>query len=335
MQGLAWLVVVALHLLAIRDIAGLHRAGDQRRADAPEPVLFARLVPRTPARVAPPPAEAEARVAREPPSSMRTPAPSSSRDIPPAVSNETIETSAPPSSAVNDAPASAAIEQAPSLMPTFEWPPSMRLSYAVRVHDGTRDVAAAATLDWLHEGDHYRIDLRLAPGTAYTLHFESEGTVTRDGLVPEHLAHERRGFDGAPGPEAGTVQFDGGGVVLVDGRRVARPDGLQDLATAIFEMARTFALHPQWLQEGRSLDMPLATLTQVARGVLDVGEPLPVDTGLGMQQAVALRWRPAPAWADESPADVWIAPSLGYLPARMTWRLSGTTRLDMTLASSP
>jgi hypothetical protein len=333
-HALVLLAVIALHLLAVRDFAWPRRTGEPRM-DAPVPVLFARLVPHPPPPVAPAPPDVANRAPPDRHASQRRPAPSADREVrPPALAGDLVPVPSTGSPVIETA-APAATEPAPTMMPAFEWPPSMRLSYAVHVKDGPRELAGSATLVWQHDGDHYRIDLCLDPGMPFIFHLQSEGAATRDGLLPQRLASERRGFSGVAGPETGSLQIDDGGIVLTDGRRVARPEGVQDLAAVIFEMARTFALHPQWLQEGRSIDMPLATLAQVSRGVLDVGKAAPVDTGLGMQQAVALRWRASPGWAGGRPADAWIAPTLGYLPARMAWQLSDVTRIDMTLSPSP
>ncbi len=221
-------------------------------------------------------------------------------------------------------------------LPAFEWPPSTRLSYVLTgYYRGA--VHGFAQVEWLREGERYQVHLEVIVGLPVapfmTRRMSSDGRLGPDGLVPWRYDEVTRI---AWRPErVATVTFDATGLRLADGRWHPRPAGVQDTASQFVQMAYLFNLEPDRLTPGRTLALPLALPRRVDTWVYDVLDEESIDTPFGPLAAIPLKPRPLPDSRDTLSAEVWIAPSLRFLPVRLRIRQDAETFVDLVLSRAP
>lgn len=221
-------------------------------------------------------------------------------------------------------------------LPSFEWPPSTRLSYRLIGHY-RGEVHGFAQVEWLREGDRYQVHLDVIIGLPVaplmSRRMSSDGRLTPEGLVPGRYDEVTRI---ALRPErVATVRLEETIVQLADGHARARPRGVQDTASQFVQMAYLFALEPGRLTPGRTLELPLALPRRVDLWVYDVlGEEI-VETPFGPLAAMHLRPRPLADRRDTLTAEVWIAPTLRFLPVRLLIRQDEQTYMDLVISRRP
>lgn len=224
----------------------------------------------------------------------------------------------------------------PEPLPAFEWPPSTRLSYVLTGHY-RGEVHGFAQVEWLREGERYQVHLEVIVGLPVapfmSRRMSSDGRLGPNGLVPGRYDEVTRI---AWRPErAATVTFEATGVRLADGRWQTRPPGVQDTASQFVQMAYLFNLEPDRLTPGRTLALPLALPRRVDTWVYDILDEESIDTPFGPLAAIPLKPRPLSDRRDTLSAEVWIAPSLRFLPARLRIRQDAETFVDLVLSRAP
>jgi hypothetical protein len=313
------------------------------------------------ARPAPPPAPRAARAVRpaasaavalrraaEPP---KTPEPPPSAPAPePAVAEAPPEPAAPPASAAAEATASATTsvpaEPAPAVAATaaaasspadgFAWPGSTRLSYTL-TGQVRGEVHGSAQVEWVRDGSRYQVHLDVTVGAPFaplvTRRMSSDGTLGPAGLTPSRydedtkaMFRERRRL---------TIHFDASVVRLPNGERRPRPEGVQDSASQFVQLAWRFGLDPALLAPGRTVDLPLALPRRVAVWTYEVLGEEEVFTGFGPMPTVHLRPRAGSRRGGDLEAELWVAPTLRYLPVRIRIRQDDENWLDLLLARKP
>ena len=230
-------------------------------------------------------------------------------------------------------PAAAASDAAPS----FEWPPSTRLSY--RLTGWYRgQVEGSAQVQWLRDGERYQVHLEVVVGPTFAplvaRRMVSDGELTADGLRPRRY-DEETSFVGRATRRL-TLLFDRDAVRLADGREVPRPGGLQDPSSQFVQMSWLFTLQPQLLRAGEAVEFPLALPRRVERWRYEVLDEQRLDTPIGGLDAVHVRpSRHLVRRGSELSAEAWFAPTLQYLPVRILVRQDGENYVDMMLSSRP
>lgn len=220
--------------------------------------------------------------------------------------------------------------------PAFEWPPSTRLNYTLTGHY-RGPVEGLATVEWLRNGLRYQVRMVLNVGPAFAplltrLH-ASEGELTPQGLRP-------RRYDEASKvvfrePKHLTMWLDDASIRLPDGRTLPRPEGIQDSASQFLQLLWLFTHDPSLLAAGHSIDMPLAlprhldTWRYVVQGVEQL------ETPVGSIATVHVKPTREPRPGVELTAEMWVAPSLQYLPVRLLIRQDAQTYVDLLLNTLP
>jgi len=372
-RRVAWtgvvIVVVVAHLVATRELA--ERMADFNASQAmPQriEVAYVRTIepeapPTVSAPVAPPPAR---RAARAP----RAPRPAAAASAPDVVAAVVAQASAPAPVADASAPvavtpaseraseaavaaqapsASAASSEAPPPLaaagpasgvagaPPFEWPASTRLSYAL-TGNYRGDVTGTAQVEWIRVDDRYQVNLDLVIGPEFspliTRRMTSEGNIATSGLVPTRydedtqvVMRDRRRV---------TVVFEPDAVVLANGERRDRLDGVQDTASQFIQMTYVFSTHPERLRVGGTVAFPLALARSMDSYVYEVLEAQTLQTPFGALAAFHLKPRPRPTRrANELTVELWIAPELRYLPVRIRIEQDAGTFIDLMISGKP
>lgn len=226
--------------------------------------------------------------------------------------------SPPPSPASAPIVASAASGAASSALLSgtgaFEWPPSTRLTYTV-TGNYRGELHGSAKVEWRRDGGHYQVEVDTEVGFIITDHAVSDGHIGADGLVPDAWQEQRH----VPflKDQRYALRFGPGYVELTNGQQVPRPERLQDTASQFVQFVYLFALHPEWLKPGQVVDMPLALPRRVGTWSYDVHEPETLYLPFGTIDAVHLTPRPGVVRANEIAVELWIAPTLQYLPVKV------------------
>ncbi len=231
--------------------------------------------------------------------------------------------------------AASAAEAAASASAGFEWPPSTRLSY--RLTGNLRGpVEGQARVEWLRQGTRYQVLLVASVGPSFaplmTRRESSEGEITAQGLRPRRydmemdvIFRDRR---------RSTIFMDADTVRLPGGAELPRPPGLQDAVSQFVQLTWLFTTEPARLTPGGSVDLMLALPRRVEAWAYDIVASESLNTTAGLVEAVHVRPR-RPARPGDYTAEVWIAPSLQYLPVRIVVRQDAENFIDLQIERLP
>jgi hypothetical protein len=184
-----------------------------------------------------------------------------------------------------------------------------------------------------HEGDSYRIATQgkavgvVAMFYSGVLVQASVGRVGRDGLLPERYS-ERRG-DRAER----VLRFDYARqklVVPANPPEVPLPPGTQDRLSVFYQLGLMARSQPALFKEGQRFTLPLASLKRVDTPTFFVAGAGSVKTARGALPAVHLTVRNE-ADSDDPTIDVWLAPELAMLPARIRVQEADGKVIDQVL----
>ena len=285
----------------------------------------------------PPPRAAPVRRVRAPAAPASAPEPPEAPASEPALP---VATPAPPEPAPEPTPeplmAAAPASAAASAPPPFEWPASTRLSYKL-VGNVRGEVHGDAQVEWVRQGEHYQVHLEVTVGLPIaplvTRRMSSDGELTEQGLFPRRydedtkvLFRERRRV---------TMLFEPETIVMPDGQRLRRWAGVQDTASQFVQLSWLFSTRPELLRTGNTVDFALALPKNVDRWVYDVLGEEPVATHFGAVDAFHLKPRRVSRPGGDLVAEIWFAPTLRYLPARIRIEQDADTFIDLVLSRKP
>lgn len=290
-------------------------ASDQEAIDVPSPTASAASAPVGPAASDPVLAEAS-------PTSDAASTPASAASA---------------SMAVAEAPETAASEAEP-----FEWPLATRVTFKAEGYI-RGPIYGQAQVEWVRQGMRYqvRVDASVGPSFAPlgSQRWTSEGEITPEGLEPHRFESINKLLISSGKPRL--VTFHPHEVELSDGQRVPKLPMVQDPASHYIQLAYMALLKPETLQVGGTLSMPLAWTRKQDTVTYDIEAREMLDTPLGKIETFKLKPRPLPSQKDKDKArdellaEIWVAPSLQYLPIRMLLRQGAANYLDMTMDKMP
>ena len=233
--------------------------------------------------------------------------------------------------------ATAAAASASQAGVAFEWPPSTRLSYTL-TGDYRGPVQGQAQVEWLRSGTRYQVHLDVSVGPSFaplmSRRITSEGEITDQGLQPRRYDEETR--VALASPRRLSIALGADTVRLPSGTELPRPAGVQDSASQFVQMTWLFTTQPQLLQAGRTIEMPLALPRRVEPWLYDVIGTETLNTPAGPVQAVHVKpRRESAAKGGDLAAELWVAPSLQYLPVRIVIRQDAQTYVDLLIERLP
>ena len=241
--------------------------------------------------------------------------------------------SEPPASAPS-APAlvAAAAASAASAPLGFDWPPSTQLNYRLTGHF-RGPLNGRAQVAWLRQGERYQVRLEVKVDPIVRRRMLSDGVLSDQGLSPRRYDEETE----VPFKETrrATVRFEPGQILLANGKTSEPTEGVQDAASQFVQLTWLFLTRPDRLQVGRTIDFPLALPRRVGRWTYDVAAQELLQLPFGEIQAFRLAPRRDNAKPNELSVEMWIAPTLQYLPVRIQIRQDAETFLDLQLESRP
>jgi hypothetical protein len=212
--------------------------------------------------------------------------------------------------------------ETPPAAPADTWPANTRLSYTAGGFYRGR-LWGDAQVQWQREGERYQVQLKISFGWLAHLSMTSQGQVTPALLLPEVFEEETT-------TARRHLQFTPQEIVLMNGSRLPRPEGVQDSASQFVALSHRFANAPTLLAVGQSVQFWLARPGGADLWTYDVVEMETLETPrLGAVQAFHLKPRPLTKPRGPITAEMWFAPALQYLPVRIKVSLSDEAWVDL------
>lgn len=204
--------------------------------------------------------------------------------------------------------------------PPLALPPPMVLSYAVSGQAQGQDTELGATLAWKHDGEVYQASLTVGKLRQWT----SKGTLTTAGLAP--LRFGEKAFRRAE-VASHFVRDEGRVVFSVNAAPAPLLAGAQDYVSVFIQLASLWAGDPSRLVVGKRLDIQTIGPRQAQKWVFVVLPDERINVPGGSMQAIKLLHE---ATGDYSPqVEIWLAPQLAYLPARIRFSEPGANVMDL------
>ncbi|MFG6447163.1 DUF3108 domain-containing protein [Roseateles sp. BYS180W] len=239
---------------------------------------------------------------------------------------------APAPEATASAPAESGVNP---FEPGPEWPVSTQLDY--RLHGYYRgEVFGQAQVRWLRQGRHYQVHLEVQIGPSLAplvrRRMSSDGQITAQGLSPTRYDEETQLLLGAPRRAA--IVFDEHELRLGQGQPQARPEGVQDSVSQFVQLSWIFLSRASQLQGGGAIEFPLALPRKLYAWRYDASPSERMPTALGEMELIHLRPAVTMSGGDLQ-AEVWLAPTLQYLPVRLRMAQGSGVWIELNLRQLP
>jgi len=168
---------------------------------------------------------------------------------------------------------------------------------------------ANTELAWYHDGTSYNTRMTLSAFLVGSFVWSSAGQVTSEGLAPTRFAEKRRGEVAAHfEPDKGQIIFS------ANTPTVPWIKGAQDRATVFIQLAGMLAGNPSAFPAGSSISLYTVGPRSADLWTFVV-EPVEV-VSLPAGDMPALKLVRKPRGEYDNKVELWLAPSLGYLPVR-------------------
>ena len=205
------------------------------------------------------------------------------------------------------------------------WPPNTRLNYKLG-GNYRGELHGTARVLWQKDGPRYQAQVDLDLGLLASMRLTSQGEITASSLQPrvyEELVRKKRR----------NVRLGEDTIHLANGDTAPRPALVQDTASQFIELSHRFASGQVPLAVGQTVRFALVRPNRVAQWTYDVVEDTQIKLpSLGPTRALLVRPRPVDGEQPSVSAQMWLAPSLQYLPVRIVLSMGrGDTQLDLTL----
>ncbi|MCM2491340.1 DUF3108 domain-containing protein [Burkholderia glumae] len=311
-------VVLLLHGLVALWFAGYRAPANPPPTDTPVQVELLKPQPieRAPAPRPPQPRPTPSQRPSPAPAPERSPVLAATQPAPVATPPATSSTSpaaaatADSSAAANPAAAHAVPASAPTPGVKFVPPPSGDLHYGAYFNG---NLNGTATIHWITDGHRYRLAIAIPVPFVGPYTYESRGRIDDFGIAPDRYTEQR----GRRPADIAIFNRDTKQIVFTKTpNSIALPDGAQDRFSLLMQLSGLVHGAPDTYRPG------------VAREFLvvdnDSGETWPIvtigdesiRTDAGPLQARHFRRLPRRA-GDARRIDIWLAPSLDWLPVRL------------------
>ncbi len=214
--------------------------------------------------------------------------------------------------------------------PPVQLPPSLRLAFDVSGEVKKFAYRANATLVWRHDDAGYEARQEAKAFLLGSRSQTSSGVVTPAGLQPRRFGDQARkeqtaDFDFG----AGRATFSGGSAPA------AIAAGAQDRLSVFIQLGALLAAAPERYPDGTRITFTTVGARNADRWTFTIDGTETLDLPIGPTPALKLERLPRRD-ADEK-AELWLAPSLGFLPARIRLTKGNGDYVDLQLSgrSSP
>ena len=213
---------------------------------------------------------------------------------------------APPSAAASNLPADAA----GSVNTAYSVPGSVRLKYNVIATKGSLSFNARAELLWLQDGSSYDARLEVSAFLIGARIQTSTGRLTAEGLEPKRFADKFRS------EVAAHFERDKRRVTFsANTPQVPLLAGMQDQLSVVMQLSAMIAGAPGQYPSGTAISFDTIGPRSSEKWVLTVGEEEKLVLPGG--ELLALKLTRKPRSEHDQTLELWLAPQLAYLPARI------------------
>ncbi len=206
-------------------------------------------------------------------------------------------------------------------------PPPMRLAFDVSGE--VKGFRYSASAQWLfrHDGAQYEARQEVKAFLIGSRAQTSVGRLTAWGLQP------RRFGDRVRSEQAAHFDFEAGQVTFSANTPSAPiAPGAQDRLSVFIELAALLAAAPERYPEGTLIALTTASARATSRWVFRVGPLETLELPAGPLPAIALQRVPQDVY--DQRAELWLAPSLHYLPVRLRITQSQGDFVELQLKDS-
>ena len=216
----------------------------------------------------------------------------------------------------------------PTNLPPPVMPPNGTLNYAVAAKSKGFNFTASGTLTWEQDGATYRAESRVSAFLLGTYVQTSTGQVTPEGLAPERFSDQRRSSEKAAHFERATSR------IRYSNNAPDAPllPGAQDQLSVTLQLGSLLNADPK-ITEGYLADIPVSSAGSSEVWRFEIG---PLETlNLPAGDVVARRLTRGPRRPYDKTVQLWLAPSLGFLPVRTRLTEANGDFLDQSLDELP
>jgi hypothetical protein len=307
---LLWLggIVLLAHLLVLQFAAPLPDSGGD---PLPRPLVLRTLPAITEHAPAARPVPAAPRRPRSPAPRPAPDATATGSDAPAdAAPAPAAETPASPVEDTPPAPVAAASEPASSAPPATAVPGSTRLKYDIAGVVRQLNYSARGELLWRHDGASYEARLEVGAFLLGSRVQTSRGQITPEGLAPKRFSDKVRS------EVAAHFERDKGKIIFsANTPEVALQPGAQDHLSVFMQLASLLAGAPARYPAGSAIELQAVGPRDAAlwRFTVDGPETLQLPGG----EQATLKLTRASGQSYDLKVELWLAPALGMLPARI------------------
>ncbi len=224
-------------------------------------------------------------------------------------------------------PGSGTGQTASTAPPPVQIPPPVRLTYEVKGQAKKFDYTARAELLWQHDGSRYEARQEVSAFLIGSRTQRSTGLVSAQGLQPERFGDRSRSEQAAHFDHAqGRVTFS------ANTPQAAIGPGAQDRLSMFIQLAAMLAADPARYTTGTQITLTTVSARNADRWAFRIEAPETLNLPVGATPTLKLLRLPRRDY--DQKAELWLAPGLGYLPARIRLTQSNGDFADLFLRGS-
>ncbi|WP_137922327.1 DUF3108 domain-containing protein, partial [Hydrogenophaga sp. 2FB] len=213
-------------------------------------------------------------------------------------------------------------------LPPAQPPASMRLQYDVTGNVKGIHYKAHGALDWTVADGRYDARLEMRVMLLGSRSQTSTGRIGPNGLMPERFADKSRSEKAAHFDAAQKhIRFSN------NAPEVPLQPGAQDRLSLFMQLAGLLQARPQAYATGQTVEMQVAGTGDAPVWRFEVGEESTIRVPAGEFRVRHLVRQPRKEF--DSTVEMWLAPSLGYMPARLRITQSNGDIADQKLMQLP
>jgi len=207
-------------------------------------------------------------------------------------------------------------------------PPPQQLKFEVLGEVKRFQYRASAELLWQHDGQHYQARQEVKVLFLGSRTQSSQGDITASGLRPLHFSDQSRREQTADFDyEHGLIRFNSGSP------EASLLPGTQDRLSIFIQLGALLAANPERYPTGSHIQMNTAGGRNANPWTFRIEGPETLNLPVGTLSAIKLQRLPQDPNDHEQQAQLWLAPSLGYLPARIQLTQNNGDFVDLRLNS--
>ena len=210
----------------------------------------------------------------------------------------------------------------------LQFPASGRLSYNAIQVSGGQPKAGSGTLDWTTDGSEYQLRLESSALFITLLTQTSVGKLGPAGLLPERFSDKR--FNRSE--KAAHFQREAGKITF-SGKQISAPlqAGAQDRLSMLMQLAAMAAGGAAQLAQAGQVALQVVNTEEADSWLFLVQESEKTLVPAGESMALHLVRNPRKEF--DSRLELWLAPSLGYLPVRILQTEANGNTFELQLRS--